>query len=225
MAKSYISQLKPDIVEKYSSGPETILETWKRCFSTFEQLQIAGTSSIIRVSSCHLRNMFFTKLENNFKFLERVISRLLFCKKWFGIRFNIFKGHLPLLDFVFVFDLMIGLVFTLFTLFIAQERGTGCWRCLRSSPRSARRPRPGRQSIEMALIAFFSRKSWLHFFLQNHLKSFDRLAFPRGSHSIPRLSDCFVWVPSLRAGVKKCQKMMVLPLTSEILPWENLPLF
>ena len=68
-----------------------------------------------------------------------------------------------MLDFVFVFDLMIGLVFTLFTLFIAQERGTDCWRCLRSSPRSARRPRPGRQSIEFALKAFFSCKSWLHF--------------------------------------------------------------
>ena len=104
---------------------------------------------------------------------------------------------MPLLDFVFVFDLMIGLVFTLFTLFIAQERGTDCWRCLRSSPRSARRPRPGRQSIEMALIAFFSTKVLILFSLQNHLKSFDRLAFPPGSHSVPCLSDRFVRVPSL----------------------------
>ena len=33
--------------------------------------------------------------------------------------------------------------------------------------------------------------------IANHLKSFDRLAFSPGSHSIPRLSDRFVRVPSL----------------------------
>ena len=178
-------------------------------FFHFWAITNSRISSIIRVPSCHLQNMLwicFIKAENNFKFLEGVSSKLLFCKKFFEVRINSFNGHLSFLDFVFVFDSMIVLVFTLFTLFIAQERGTDCWRCLRSSPRSARHPRPGRQSIEMALIAFFSRKSWLHFFLQNHLKSFDRLAFSPGSHSVPRLSDCFVWVPSLSAGVKSVKK-------------------